>query len=309
MHALVLAVALAMPLQGVATARELVEPTRAPGKPGEAEDGATATLQVGHGHFRDGQYEAALTAYRKAEERYWEGKTRAKYFCGNNDPRSEVMPYVLYQGISLERLGRIDDAMGVYASVLLDAPRSWRRPLALHLIEMYDAAGRLDVLERFLDGAEKAPLLDWTSPLPISRVAPQAQADGIRAILDVHRLEKQGDWRSLVAVLETWDRNPSSFGVTGAVIDKPRAAAHALARHCDEALPLLPSAASDPGAEMRPWAKYTRDLCGGGRVVHRPSPRDYDNPDRPEVDLPRVARGELPDPIVCAPRRAHTTCP
>jgi tetratricopeptide (TPR) repeat protein len=275
------------------------------GRPVAAEDGTAPTPQVGHDLLRRRQYKAALTAYRKAEARYWERKARQKDGCGNDDPSSEVMPYVLYQGVSLERMGRIDEAIAVYASVLLEAPRSWRRPLALHLIELYDAAGRLDVLERFLDRAEK----------PRSDAFLQtSSADAIRAILSVYRLEKQGDWRSLAAELEEWDRNPSSFGLnTGLTIDKPRAAAHALARHCHEALPLLPPAASDPNAEMRPWAKYTRELCAGGtvvgvRYVQKPFARESGrDADLPEVDFPRVAASELPDPIVPAPRRAITS--
>jgi tetratricopeptide (TPR) repeat protein len=274
------------------------------GRAGGAEDGPAPTPQVGHGLLRRHQYEAALTAYRKGEARYWERKARQKGGCGNDDPRSEVMPYVLYQGVSLERLGRIDEAIAVYASVLLDAPRSWRRPLALHLIELYDAAGRLDVLERFLDQAET----------PRSDAFYQtSSADAIRAILSVYRLEKEQDWRSLAAELAAWDRKPSSFGTTGSVIDKPRAAAHALARHCDEALPVLPPAASDPQAEMRPWAKYTRELCAGGtvvgvRYVQKPFARELGrDADLPEVDFARVDASKLPDPIVPAPRRAITT--
>jgi tetratricopeptide (TPR) repeat protein len=268
----------------------------------EGPEATAALLQIGHVHFQRSEYKKALAAYRKAEARHWDSYSRRTIACANDDPRSNVVPYVLYQGIALERLGRVREAMAEYASVLLDAPRGWRRPLALHMIETYDAAGRLDVLERLLDGVEKANPAAF-DPMGIS---PQDKADGVKTILAAYRLEKQRDWRTLAAHLAAADREPMSFGSGRGHNGTPLAAAHALARHCDEALPLLPPAASNPQAEMRPWAKYTRELCAGDRFVLKPgTPERGRDAELPEVEFPRVAAADLPDPIVCASRGPH----
>jgi hypothetical protein len=185
---------------------------------------------------------------------------------------------------------------------LLEAPRGWRRPLALHLVEIYDAAGRLDVLTRFLDGVGE-PRSDLFHRMGISR---QAEVDGVRTILAAYRLEKERDWRSLAEHLEAADRDPMSFGSGRGPTDEALAAAHALARHCDEALPLLPPPAANPQGEMHPWASYTRELCAGEHIAVKPMTREFGREaDLPEVEFPRVAVVDLPDPIVCAPRGPH----
>jgi hypothetical protein len=183
--------------------------------------------------------------------------------------------------------------MAEYASILLDAPMGWRRPLGLHVVEMYDTAGRLDVLERFLDGVGERR---YAETIPI------------RTLMIAHRLEKEGDWRSLAAQIEAADRSGPRggpvFRVDGGRTYAPMAAAHALARHCDDALPLLPPPASEPQAEVRPWARYTRGLCAGKSDVRKPYIGAQSEVDLPEVGFPPVKPVDLPDPIVCAEHAA-----
>lgn len=232
---------------------------------------AGAALQVGHVLRERGDYEAALAAYREAE---------SEYGCRGSGSRPFV-PCVLYQGICLEHLGRVREAMAEYAFVMFDAPLEWRRSLALHLVELYAAAGRLEVLQRTLDGLGDKR---YEETIPI------------RTLMIVHRLEKDGDWNSLAARLKD-----TQLGIMRERRHKTQAAAaHALARHCDDALALLASV----DASRLPWVSYTRVLCGSelesdkatrAKLAHRQSDETF-----PEADFPPVKVVDLPDPIVCA---------
>jgi hypothetical protein len=230
-------------------------------------------LQLGHLLARRGDNEGALAAYREALERFppWAR------------PGHSMVPaharYVLYVGLALERLGRVREAVGHYAVAVLHAPDWWRRPLALHLIELYDAAGRLDALDRLLQG-----------------VAPERYAETIplRRFAIVHRLEKERDWRSLVANLQS----PAETHAHDRGNHRARSAAHALARHCDEAVPLL-----TPIDDLsQPWASYTRALCGQPSEWGQQLLKVYreDDTEMPELGFPPVKPEDLPDPIVCA---------
>jgi tetratricopeptide (TPR) repeat protein len=241
------------------------------------ESAATVALQVGHTLLERGEYEAALVAYREAESRHaWNPKARTGL--------DRLVPFVLYQGICLEHLGRVREAVAEYASVLLRAPLWWRRPLALHLIELYEAAGRSDVLMRFLDGAGEER---YAATIPV------------RTLMIVHRLERDGDWPSLVANIQ----GARSAVRTTAREDRGRAyaqtaAAHALARHCDDTVPLL--SAVDDGE--REFVAYARGLCVPGSNRYERQIRADLESERvsPELGFPPVKRVDLPDPIVCA---------
>jgi tetratricopeptide (TPR) repeat protein len=227
---------------------------------------ATAALQIGHVLLARGEYEAALNAYREAESEY--GSSRKA--CA------------LYEGISLEHLGRLHEALAEYAFVMFDAPLEWRRPLALHLVELYGAAGRLDVLQRTLDGLGDRR---YRQTIPI------------RTLMIVHRLEKGADWNSLAAHLK--DAQPMAGWPNGRG-SAQGAAAHALARHCEETLPLL---APEDGERSR-WVGYTRALCGGDTKTDEAKrailARKVPDETFPDMEFPPVKAVDLPDPIVCA---------
>jgi tetratricopeptide (TPR) repeat protein len=236
-------------------------------------DATTAGLMAGHALFEQGDYASALAAYREAEDK----------------GSGEASRFALYQGMCLEHLGRVREAVGEYAAALLDAPLWWRRPLAWHLVELYDAAGRPDVLATFLDaqGADA-----YASTLPVRRV------------MFAYRLEKNRDWRSLVTHLARADssdpRDPRKDSIGPVIV-------RVLARHCEEVAPLLPSVApNEPSSSIG----HVRELCGLGGdavdVVVRA--REAAEVGTPELPFPPVARVELPAPIVSAQhkvRRPH----
>jgi tetratricopeptide (TPR) repeat protein len=200
-----------------------------------AENAPDAQWQIGHCLFLAGDYRSALEAYRDAERRYpFDDCCRAE--------RGNAELYALYRGLCLERLGKVRQAVGHYLRASREFPLSWHESLGGHLIDLYDAAGRLADLDTIV-GAE-AEAGQW----PLSD------------LLALRRMEKGRDWEGLIGELK--DRGT----VAGPEEEYARAgnfraveAARLLGRHADETVTLLLAREGSYG--FRHWVAYALGRC------------------------------------------------
>jgi tetratricopeptide (TPR) repeat protein len=198
-----------------------------------------AQWRYGLALFQTGDYAGALEAFRRGQ------KGLARAALGVNY-ESE---YALWEGLALEHLGRMEDAVGNYVYLLADTR------VMSHLLDLYEAVGQIDDLERIV--AEQAP----------------ESADGYfdaapaLTLVVMRRMARTGEWASLVPILEpsTQDR-PQAPSLYSAHDTLAAEGVHLLTRSCDKTVPLLvPLAASSSFGS--PWATQALGICATPEAV------------------------------------------
>lgn len=193
----------------------------------------SAQWEIGKIRFAKGDYEGAYTAFRTTEEKYpfqsWCGTCLAGY----------MHDYAMYQGISLEYLGRHREAVNVYWRIY--DPR---------IAELYYGAGQLDDLKAILDKNEEAIISEgmrkyaWTR----AKASEYLPTHALRQALEIYDLEKAGDWSGLLKAAV----QPTQFRRGG----RGNAAVEILARHPKEVLPLIKQGMSLANSRTTPFNLY-----------------------------------------------------
>ena len=177
-----------------------------------------AQWEVGRSLFAKGDYKGALEAYQT---------TRLKYplesWC-NVERTVAQYRYALNEGLSYEHLGMYKEAVDSYLRAYV--PR---------VADLYEAAGQLDDLKRFLDKKDKE-YFDSVDELARKKLSPEQlkmfrPTHRLRGMLQIYALGQSRDWPALIEFLRKW----SSGGGDGRQDDIARI----LARHPEETVPLL----------------------------------------------------------------------
>lgn len=181
---------------------------------------SAAQRKLGFAHFAEGDYAAALQAWARAEA---ESSPRPQMGCcpwyGGEEHDHD---YRLWQGLALERMGRIDEALAHYLRAI------GRIDVAVHVLDLYEAAGQFTDVERLF--VEATPSRAWEYPDAVPGLS----------MLVLRRMARAGDWPSLVAAALA-----ERFDVGDVVSYEPgkhslaREAMRLLARNCAATVPLV----------------------------------------------------------------------
>ena len=192
-----------------------------------------AQWEVGRSLFAKGDYKGALEAYQT---------TRLKYplesWC-NVERTVAQYRYALNEGLSYEHLGMYKEAVDSYLRVYV--PR---------VADLYEAAGQLDDLKRYLDKKDKE-YFDSVTEFARQKLSPEKlkmfrPTHRLRGMLEIYALGQSRDWPALIEFLRKW----SSGGGDGRQDDIARI----LARYPAETVPLLRQELAK--ADVRPELMY-----------------------------------------------------
>ena len=213
--------------------------------------------------FALGDYAEALEGFRRSEV-----DLPRHTCCGE----SHALEYAIWEGLTLEHLGRAPEAVPHYLSAFSDM-----RVMA-HLIDLYEMAGQLADLEGVVgELTPKDPAAYW-------KVAPSLE------LLVMSRIARARDWASLVAVLR--EMSTRSLNPNGTDSMKANEAVRLLARACDETVPLLTDALGTEDSYARGWVAYALGKCGTPAVRARLNSAGFpDVPPAPRIPVYRP-RGE-----------------
>ena len=177
-----------------------------------------AQWEVGRSLFAKGDYRGALEAYQT---------TRLKYplesWC-NVERQLAQHRYALHEGLSYEHLGLYNEAVSAYLRAYV--PR---------VAELYDAAGQLDDLKRFLDRKDEESY-NSTTELARQKFSKEEMkkyhpTSTLRSILKIYALAHTRDWPALIQLLPK--RSGGVGGINQDVLTR------VLARDLESTMPLL----------------------------------------------------------------------
>lgn len=177
-----------------------------------------AQWQIGRSLFEKGDYKGALEAFQAARLKY-----PLQSWC-NVERDSAGYRYALYEGLTYEHLGSYTEAVNSYLRAYV--PR---------VAELYDAAGQLDDLKRFLDRKD-GESYNATTELARERFSREEMKKyhptrRVQNVLGIYALGHKRDWPALIDLLRKW----SSGGGDG----REDVVARILARYSEETMPLL----------------------------------------------------------------------
>ena len=177
-----------------------------------------AQWEVGRSLFAKGDYKGALEAYQT---------TRLKYpfesWCNVGRELAQHQ-YALNEGLSYEHLGLYNEAVSAYLRAYV--PR---------VAELYEAAGQLDDLKRFLDRKDEE-YYSGTTELARQKFSKEEMkkyhpTSTLRRILKLYALAHTHDWPALIELLPK--RSGGVGGINQDVLTR------VLARGSKETMPLL----------------------------------------------------------------------
>jgi tetratricopeptide (TPR) repeat protein len=180
--------------------------------------GSAAQWQLGHAHFEKGDFASALRAWLRGETEFF-----ALPACRRPGDASR---HRMWQGVALERLGRVDEAVAHYAAAI-------GHPLvAARLLDLYESAGQFEDVERIFTEATPRTSYGYAEAVP-----------GL-TMLVLRRMARAKDWPSLAAAAASAGDpdHPADDGVQPSRL-APRAIAREarrlLARDCAETVPVI----------------------------------------------------------------------
>jgi tetratricopeptide (TPR) repeat protein len=205
--------------------------------PGTAPD---AQWRLGLVLYAIGDVAAALDAFIRSET-----VLPRLACCGQDFSRD----YAFWEGLCLERLGRIDEAVGHYVFMLLDTR------VTAHVLDLYEAAGQFADVEGIFAGR----MPDGVASDPSEKPA--------LTPLALRRMARAADWPGLMGVVrDSTLRGPTpySYWMRDPRESAAAEAARLLARDCDTTGALLVEALD--GARP-PWVIHALGLCGSKAAV------------------------------------------
>ena len=211
--------------------------------------------------------------YREALEVYRETARKSP---------SYRQPSTFYQGLCHEWLGNLQAALPLYFKVAFTLANRYVDPGAyVRITDLYRNAGQLDDLLRILDAMDAEHQAQVRAlvrerelegrPLKAARVEEMLQGTptwAMRRFLSVQDMEKRRDWDGLIALLKIKgtlagpDEETARMGNWEAT-----EAACLLARHPDEAVPLLIARIPKADRQDVKWLYYALGRCGTEEAV------------------------------------------
>ena len=174
---------------------------------------------IGRSLFEKGDYKGALEAYQTARLKY-----PIQSWC-NVEMDSAQYRYALHEGLTHEHLGQYTEAVNSYLRAYV--PR---------VADLYDAAGQLDDLKRFLDKKDEE-YFNSTSELARQKFSREEMkkyypSRKVRDVLKIYELGQTRDWPALIELLRKWTLDGGGGGREDIVV-------RILARYPEETMPLL----------------------------------------------------------------------
>lgn len=233
-------------------------------------DRRTAQLEIGHCRFALGEYQAALDAYRTARAKYPFNAT-----CGTCMDDDEC-DCDAREGLCRDWLGDTAGALKDYYRATLGHFLASADPEVLsRILDIYEAAGKLDAWQRILDEADQRLLArverearSAGSPFDTDKARQTLQKQIARQMLAIRDLGVRKQWPPLVAMLGPARSSecPLEPG-TRRTNWEAAEAARLLARDPAAAVPLLKAHLSPQTDNTTSWINYALGLCGTQEAV------------------------------------------
>ena len=169
--------------------------------------------------FEKGDYKGALEAYQTARLKY-----PIQTWC-NVQEDSWRYRYALHEGLTYEHLGLYNEAVNSYLRAYV--PR---------VADLYDAAGQLENLKRFLESKDEESY-NAASELARKKFSREEMKKyhptrRVHNVIKVYALGQTRDWPALIDLLRKWSSSGTGDGREDVV-------ARILARYPEETMPLL----------------------------------------------------------------------
>lgn len=238
-----------------------------------------AQWQLAMALFHGGDYAAALDAFRRSEIEI------PRHLCCHESYSTD---YAIWEGLTLERLGRTSEAIPHYMSAIVDV-----RVMA-HLLDLYESADQFEDLERAIRA--NTPM----HPAAYGEIVPSLE------LLVMHRMARARDWASVISALQQLSsRGGSQLYDTGSLMLEE--AVRLLSRACEETVPLLGDAVESKESRARPWIAYALGRCATPAAVERL--RSQGLPDVPAVPYRPTGRHGTAEAEIVFPPVTPTPLP
>jgi len=222
-----------------------------------------AQWQIAMCRLAQKEYSAALAALKERRENY-----PLESWCGTCQAHDQYKQ-ALYEGLCYEHLGRYKDAVACYFRAIKAHPAG--PAPQVRLVELYTAAGQLkDLLALAERQLREIPEVNRGKE-PVAQQAPQQHSpvpEVMRRVIEFRQWEAAGEWAKLVAQLRA-RRTVAGPQEQYAQRENWEAveAARILARHPDQAVPLLIEALPKTQGADQKWLYYALGLCGTQKAV------------------------------------------
>jgi len=228
-----------------------------------------AQWEIGHCYFALGEYRQALRAYETTERKYpfrsWCGTCMAEF----------KYDYAFRKGLCHDWLGETREALKQYYQAAFGFGVAPKPPPAIRMVDIYEAAGRLDAFESLLDAIDawqRSVYLRMAEmegsevdPDRIKQFLPTRQA---REVLAIRRHGIRKEWDALLPLLDKQNScvhlyEHDAFRRTWQAVQ----AARLLTRDPAATRPLLVERLKHTEGYAIDWTLYALALCGGDEAA------------------------------------------